>query len=188
MSSLPDLFNLIQHLDAQLTAATNGATAITQHPTSTPEKLTKYILVGIGNFHLAVAIDDMSEVGPLPTITFLPNLPAWIQGIVNIRSEIISVIDLPGFLGAGGDSGASGGNRFVVLRYKKRKVGIRLDRIVGTVGRFESDVKPLDTLARNQVNSSLFRYGFQVEKQFYYVLDVRSLLTAPRLVDYNRAG
>lgn len=187
MSSLPDLFNLIQHLDAQLTTATAGAASITQHPTSAPEKLTKYILVSTGNFHLAIAIDDMSEVGPLPTITFLPNLPSWIQGIVNIRSEIISVIDLPGFLGAG-NSGASDGSRFVVLRYKKRKVGIRLDRIIGTVGRFESDTKPLDAFARGQVNTSLFHYGFQGEKQFYYVLDVRSLLTAPRLVDYNRAG
>lgn len=185
MSSLPDLFNLIQHIDAQLTAATAGA-SIKQHPTSIPEKLTKYILVQTGNLHLAIAIEDMSEVGPLPTITFLPNLPAWIQGIVNIRSEIISVIDLPGFLGMN-DKGEGGGSRFVVLRHKKRKVGIRLDRIVGTVGRFQSDTQPLDAFAESRANTPLFHFGLLVEKQLYSLLDVGRLLTAPRLVDYNRA-
>lgn len=184
MSSLPDLFNLIQHIDAQLTAATAGA-SIKQHPPSVPEKLTKYILVQTGNLHLAIAIEDMSEVGPLPTITFLPNLPAWIQGIVNIRSEIISVIDLPGFLGMNDKGGA--GSRFVVLRHQKRKVGIRLDRIVGTVGRCQSETQPLDAFAESRANTPLFHFGLLVEKQLYSLLDVGRLLTAPRLVDYNRA-
>lgn len=184
MSSLPDLFNLIQHIDAQLAEAGSGSQSLDQRPKSIPEKLTKYILVSVGNLYLAIAIEDMSEVGPLPTITFLPNLPAWIQGIVNIRSEIISVIDLPVFIG-NDEKGGGNGTRFVVLRHKKRKVGFRLDRIIGTVGRFKSDTKPLD---KNRKNTSLFHYGLQVEKQFYYVLDVRKLLTAPRLVDYYRAG
>ena len=187
MSSLPDLFSLIQHIDAQLTEAIDGSASATQQTVAVPEKLTKFILVGVGNLHLAIAIDAMAEVGALPTITFLPNLPAWIQGIVNIRSEIISVIDLPGFLGASDKDGCVGG-RFVVLRHKKRKVGMRLDRIIGTVGRFKSDIKALDTVDKSKDKSAFFHAGLLVDKQFYYILEVSRLLTAPRLVDYNRAG
>ncbi|OGR17037.1 MAG: hypothetical protein A2X81_01605 [Desulfobacterales bacterium GWB2_56_26] len=186
MSSFPDLFNLIRHIDEQLTEAAADSAALMQTPKSIPEKLTKYILVGAGNLHLAIAIEDMAEVGPLPAITFLPNLPAWIQGIVNIRSEIISVVDLPVFLGLAETGGA--GSRFVVLHQRKLKVGIRLDSIIGTVGRFASDIKPLDAFDGNRLDKSLFHSGLLVEKRFYFILNVRKLLTAPRLVDYNRAG
>jgi purine-binding chemotaxis protein CheW len=135
---------------------------------------------------MAIAIEDLAEVGPLPAVTFLPNLPAWIQGIVNIRSEVISVIDLPVFLGLAQKRGSGG--RFVVLRHRKLKVGVRLDSIAGTVGRFASDIKPIDAFDGSRLDTSLFHSGLLVEKQFYLILNVRKLLTAPRLVDYNRAG
>lgn len=186
MASFPDLFKLIRHIDEQLAEASADTDALMLSPKSIPEKLTKYVLVGAGNFHLAVALEDLAEVGPLPTITFLPNLPPWIQGIVNIRSEIISVIDLPAFLGLTEKGGAGG--RFVVLRHRKLKIGVRLDSIVGTVGRFASDVKPLEAFDGARLDKSLFHSGLLVEKQFYFILNVRNLLTAPRLVDYNRAG
>lgn len=185
MASFPDLFNLIRHIDDQLETSTADS-AGERSPKSIPEKLTKFILVTAGSLRLAIAIEDMAEVGPLPTITFLPNLPGWIHGIVNIRSEIISVVDLPVFLGLGLKAG--GGNRFVVLRHGKLKVGVRLDGIVGTIGRFASDIKPLDAFDGDRMDKSLFHSGLLVEKQFYFILNVRKLLTAPRLVDYNRAG
>ncbi len=185
MASFPDLFTLIRHIDEHLAEASADIDAL-RSPQAIPEKLTKYILVVAGSLHMAIAIEDLAEVGPLPTITFLPNLPAWIQGIVNIRSEIISVIDLPVFLGLAEKGGAGG--RFVVLRHRKLKVGVRLDALVGTVGRFVSDIKPLDAFDDGRLDTSLFHSGLLVEKQFYFILNVRKLLTAERLVDYNRAG
>lgn len=186
MSSFPDLFNLIRHIDDQLAEASVDSAEQMQAPKTIPEKLTKYILVGAGSLSLAIAIEDMAEVGPLPAITFLPNLPAWIQGIVNIRSEIVSVIDLPAFLGLAAP--AETGSRLVVLHHQKLKVGIRLDSIVGTVARFASDIKPLDDFDGDRLDKTLFHSGLLVEKRFYTILNVRKLLTAPRLVDYNRAG
>ena len=98
MSSMLDLHNLIRNIDDQLVEVTDKAAIVEQQAAESREEMRRYILVGIGTLHLAIAIDDLSEVGPLPAITLLPNLPSWIQGIVNIRSEIVSVIDFGGFL------------------------------------------------------------------------------------------
>lgn len=187
MSSLPDLYTLIQNIDAELVDVLRSSSKADNRVVEEQEKLTKYILVATGPLSLAIAIDDLSEVGPLPQVTFLPNLPAWIQGIVNVRSEIISVVDLPGFLSLETE-GMSTGNRFVVLQHRKQKIGVRLDRIAGTVSRGPSDTAPLDIQLKNFKDKSLFSMGLQVEKTLYSILNVRRFLTAPRLIHFNRAA
>ena len=187
MSSVLDLQNLILNIDEQLTEVTDRAAIFERQAAAAREEMRRYILVGIGSLQLAIAIDNLSEVGPLPIITLLPNLPFWIQGIVNIRSEIVSVIDFAGFLNVAG-RGLCDGNRLVVLRHKKKKIGIRVDRIIGTVNKAVSEIKPVDLLDKNPVDTSLFTSGLFVGKNFYYTLNVPRFLTAPRLIDYNGKG
>jgi purine-binding chemotaxis protein CheW len=184
MSSAPDLYTLIQNIDAELLEVMRSSGPTQQRAIPEQEKLTKYILVATGSLHLAIAIDDLSEVGPLPAVTFLPNLPPWIQGIVNIRSEIISVIDFAGFLKLS-DQGVCAGNRFVVLQHRKQKIGVRLDRIIGTVGRAVTDTRPIDFFDNNTMDTSLFTAGLLVDKKLYYILNVRRFLVTPSLIHFN---
>lgn len=185
MSSSPDLNTLIQNIDTQLAEVMRNSVKVNL-PKSEQERLTKYILVGIDALHLAIAIDDLAEVGPLPAITFLPNLPLWIQGIVNIRSEIISVIDFARFLKMKNMLPCQG-SRFMVLQHKKQKVGIRLDNIIGTVSRTAAETKPLDSQDSNAMNRSFFAAGLINDNILYSIIDVRKLLTAPSLIDYYKA-
>ncbi len=184
MPSLPDLYTLIQDIDTELEKVmrTSGAENLQSIPAQ--EELTKYILVATGSLHVAIAVDGLAEVGPLPLLTFLPNLPRWIQGIVNVRSEIISVIDLAGFLNLSHQDACTG-NRFVVLQYRKQKVGVRLDTIVGTMSRGATETKPLEYFANTSMDISLFTAGLPVENTLYYILDVRKFLTTPRLLNYS---
>jgi purine-binding chemotaxis protein CheW len=185
MATFPDLYSLIQGIDGELDEALRRAPQTERRQVPEAEMPRKYILVTTGSLNLAIAIDDLAEVGPLPALTFLPNLPSWIQGIVNIRGEIVSVIDLTGFLGLPGAVKAEG-PRLVVVRHEKMKVGIRLDRIVGTVSRTASETSPLER-HRDDVRDALpFIAGISMEGSLYAILNVRSFLTAPRLIDFNR--
>lgn len=187
MSSAPELKKPIRPLDPHPAEVMEKEAMTARQPAADREEMNRYVLVEIGALHLAIAIDDLAEVGPLPTITALPNLPTWILGIVNIRSEIVSIIDFGGFLGITSRA-ICNGNRFAVLRHKKQKIGLRLDRIIGTVNKAVSEKKPLDPVDRNSVDAGLFTSGLLVGKKFYYILSVRKFLSASRLVDYNNTG
>lgn len=187
MSNQPELEVLISDIDRQLAAVSEDLPFVDVQAEAAKENITRYLLVNISGLQVALTIPDLSEVGPLPLVTFLPNLPEWIQGIVNIRSEIVSVVDLGLFLGMT-EKRVSAGKRFVVLRYKKRKVGIRIDTIVGTVNRPVSEEKPLESAGKGDVDTSLFAAGLLVDNKFYYILNVPKFLTAPRLINYNAAS
>ena len=47
----------------------------------------------VGWHEMALPVSAMQEIGDMPTITPLPHLPSWIRGIVQIRGEILSVVD-----------------------------------------------------------------------------------------------
>lgn len=54
---------------------------------------TLHISFVVGWYEMALPINAMQEIGDMPVVTPLPHLPPWIKGIVQIRGEILSVVD-----------------------------------------------------------------------------------------------
>ncbi len=42
---------------------------------------------------------NILEIQQLPPVTYLPNLPAWIPGVCNLRGNIVSIVDIKQLLG-----------------------------------------------------------------------------------------
>lgn len=183
MSSKGDLHNLIRGIDSRLASIEGTATEVRKTEVA-EEKAQRYLLIEIGDVQLAIGIESLVEVGTLPQVTYLPNLPSWIKGIVNIRSEIVSVIDFPGFLNL---PEATGGQKMVVVKYQERKIGLKTNVVYGSVARPDSALKSLELHGGATIDTSLFRAGLVEGDRLHYVLDVRRLLTAPRLLEYNRS-
>lgn len=71
------------------------------------------------------------EVYPLKEFTLLPGLPAFVLGIVNIRGQIVSVIDLKKFFNLP-EKGIGELNKVIIIRNEKMEFGILADTIDGT--------------------------------------------------------
>lgn len=183
MTKFPDLTELIHGINSNLEGIVDSAEN-SAFGSAAPEPTAKYVLVNIGSRNLAIAIDNLSEVGSIPKITGLPNLPQWIKGIMNIRSEIISLIDFSGFLGED-QSHNRRDAKLVVLRSDKMKVGMGVDAIVGTVTSNVSDVKKSDLAGESAIGRVIFAEQLPVDKEVYFILNVEKMLAHPRLVNFS---
>ncbi|MFT5697787.1 MAG: chemotaxis signal transduction protein [Desulforhopalus sp.] len=182
MTNFPHLKDLIHGIDSQIEAVEDFVESSSFG--SAPEPMAKYILVTIGSRSLAIAIDSLAEVGAVPKITFLPNLPDWILGIMNIRSEIVSMVDFTSFLKEE-QLRVRGEKKLVVLRNGKMKVGIGVDSIVATVTKKMSEIQASSGSTESPLGKDLFLESFLVDGFSYSILDVQKFLTHPRLVDYS---
>ncbi|MGE5396243.1 MAG: chemotaxis protein CheW [Chitinophagales bacterium] len=55
----------------------------------------QYVVFSLGEEEFGIAIDFAQEIIRVPEqITHMPNMPSFIEGIVNLRGKIIPVIDL----------------------------------------------------------------------------------------------
>jgi len=91
--------------------------------------------VGIGcqlaNERLLVARNEVREVMMMPaTLTRVPGAKEWVAGLANLRGQILTVVDLRAFLGAGTSQGARAG-RLLVVDNPDMSVGIIVDEVFG---------------------------------------------------------
>ena len=63
------------------------------------EKYTRYSVFSISGKLFGLEISTVREVLPPPKITFLPNVPAHVIGVYNLRGNIISIVDIQQILG-----------------------------------------------------------------------------------------
>jgi purine-binding chemotaxis protein CheW len=97
----------------------------------------------------ALAGADVRELLPYETVTFVPGSPDAIEGIINLRGEIESVLDLHRILGLAPSEPTPHG-RIVMAARDGVRSGIRVDSVVDVVSVAAGAVKrPLSTLDPN---------------------------------------
>jgi purine-binding chemotaxis protein CheW len=98
----------------------------------------------LGKEHFAINLFDVKEVVEYTTITKLPNVPEYVKGIIDLRGEITTIIDLKHRLNITDASQVTTeSSRIIVLDDKitGNKIGILVD-----------DVTSVSTFEGNQVD------------------------------------
>lgn len=80
----------------------------------------------VGRETYGVPITSLHEIVRVPEITPVPDAPAHMEGVINLRGKIVSVIDLRKRLGQK-DITASKRNRILVVEHSGRLCGLMVD-------------------------------------------------------------
>lgn len=112
--------------------------------------MVKIAVTIIGEEEFGIEIARVVEILKMQKVFQLPNLPDFLSGVINIRGEIIPVVDLRKRFGL---EGLKGKNRIVVIRFGMEKIGLFVD-----------DIKEIITLDPEDITTppSLFR-GLKTE-------------------------
>ena len=100
----------------------------------------------LGDEHFAVDLFEVREVVEYTRITHLPNTPSHIRGIIDLRGEITTIIDLKNLMHIQVEKKTDEAtSRIIVLddRITKSKIGIMVD-----------DVLSVSTFSRKDVDTS----------------------------------
>src|SRR5262249_13704682 len=93
------------------------------------EDLEEFVAFSLGETRCVVPIRNVIEIGRIPDAVGVPNAPAWLHGLGNLRGQVLSLIDLRAFLGIGRVRPATG--RMLVLRADDEEVqaGLLVDHV-----------------------------------------------------------
>jgi len=79
----------------------------------------------------ALELTHIREVYPLKELTPLPGTPDFVLGIINIRGQILSIIDIKRFFDLP-EKGLTNLNQVIILQSDEMEFGILADEILGT--------------------------------------------------------
>jgi purine-binding chemotaxis protein CheW len=131
--------------------------------------------------HYAVECMYVREVYPLKHLTPIPGTPDFVPGIVSVRGEIISVVDLKTFFELP-RKGLTDLTRVIILHYHSGAVdmefGILAEEVTGTLSLPLRDIQPpLPTLTGIRAD-----YLKGVAKNRLIVLDAVKLLSDKKMI------
>ncbi|MHB1291121.1 MAG: chemotaxis protein CheW [Sulfuricella sp.] len=131
----------------------------------------------------AVESEYVREVYPLEELTPLPCTPVFVLGIVNLRGEILPVIDIKKFFDLP-EKGLTDLNKVIVLELEDMAFGIVADAISGVRRIPRAGIQPsLPTLTGIRED-----YLLGVTAERVVILDAEKLLTDEKLIVQEQVG
>lgn len=137
-------------------------------------------------FHLAsetygLPSTFVREAYPLRDFTPLPGLPNFVLGIVNVRGQILSVVDLKKFFNLP-EKGLGQLNKLIILRDAHMEFAILADEILGARTLTASQIQPPPPTVSG-IGAAYLR---GVTAEHVIVLDVERLLHDDRIVVHQK--
>jgi purine-binding chemotaxis protein CheW len=143
--------------------------------------------IGIIEFTLAsetygIETKFIREVYPLKDFTILPGVPSFILGILNVRGQIISIIDLKKFSNLP-EKGIGELNKVIIIHSEHMEFGILADTIHGTRS------IAVDSLHESPVSANGIgaEYLKGITDDHIIILDVANILEDQKIIIHQEA-
>lgn len=108
-----------------------AALALRKDEETVRQEQREIIVFRVGPETYGIETAFVREVYPLKEFTALPGIPSFVLGIMNVRGQIVSIIDLRKFFGFP-EKGLGELNKVIILSSDRMEFGILADVVEGT--------------------------------------------------------
>ncbi len=115
-------------------------------------------------------VDTVSEIIPWRSATRLPGAPPWVDGLVNVRGSIVTVLDLGVRLGVASTARESAS--VLMAEHGGKRVGLAVDEVLDV----HDVTAEAEEAGADMVPDGPVRALLQLEEQVIVVLDIEALI------------
>lgn len=132
------------------------------------------VTFGLGSEEFGVDIMLVQEIIRIPPITRVPKAPSFVEGVINLRGNVIPVISLRKRFGMENaeDTDLS---RIIVLEVDSRVFGIRVDAVTEVMRLEEDAIEPPPSVAMG-VDSHYIRGVGKIGDRLLILLDLEHIM------------
>ena len=131
----------------------------------------------------AIPISQVKEIIRYNAATKLPNTPRYMDGIINLRGKVISVIDLAGKFELLVEKNAN--KQALIVEAAGQEVGLVVDTVTEVIRLEESAIEPANTIAHS---NDFIRSIGKVDKRLLIILDLNKLFSQEEMMVLKGAG
>jgi purine-binding chemotaxis protein CheW len=161
-----------------MTEATSNIAPVDEKK-STGEKL-RYIQFSLGDEDYAIPLLTVREVIPVPETTPIPNSPSYYCGIMNLRGQVISIVDLRKKLKLPELENESE-TAVVIVDLSGVHIGIIVDSINKVLTFDQEQMNELPEID-SQINSEYILGVYRQDTQLTVIIDVAKILDVQDIV------
>lgn len=146
----------------------------------------RYLQFGLGKENYAVFLLDVKEVIPVPQMTVLPNSPSYYNGIMNLRGQIISVLDLRKKLSIQPIKEKQE-EAVIIIEIDGIGIGLIVDSINKVLNVKSSEITEVPEIS-SQINSKYIQGIYQTETSLTVLLDLENVLNLKEIRNMQKSA
>jgi purine-binding chemotaxis protein CheW len=148
------------------------------------------VVFKLGQEEYGLPIDQIKEVVITPTITRMPQTPLFVQGVANIRGNVIALLDLENKFGLqrNNDSVHSGNQYTLVIESEEFKMGILVREVPNTLTISSGDIESSIFMGDQQSEQAYITGIVKLDKRLIIMIDIFKVINeqeAQQLVKKN---
>ena len=133
----------------------------------------EYATFYLGSMLCGIDIQIIREINRQVEITPVPHAPRWVRGVINLRGEVVTVLELTGIL-LQREAQQSTDSRNVIVRSRDESIGLLVDR-VGDIVRVSADALEHTPPNVEGIDSRFFLGVCAVGEDLIVVLDIAAI-------------
>ena len=150
---------------------------------ATNESQFQLVTFHLGDELYGVNIMDVKEIVKIQPVRFIPNAPYYVEGIINLRGEIIPIIALHKRFNIKSvpkteDDEIEGG--FIILNIDNSKIGIIIDKVARVVSVKAEEVKDPPQMLSG-IGTEYIEGVIREENGYLIMLNIRKVFNAKEL-------
>lgn len=150
-----------------------------------PTETSKYICFNLGVEKYAIPLLTVKEVIRVPELTPIPQTAPHFLGIMNLRGQVISVMDLRKKLTI--KESSSQETTVMILNFGKNQLGVMVDCVNYVVSISDADIAEKPTVSSN-VNTDYITGVYRKDSELILILDIAKALSVEELRQLGMAA
>jgi len=147
--------------------------------------MTRYLGFSLAKEEYAIELLSIREVIGLPPITSVPHVPAHFLGIMNLRGQVISVVDLRKRFGL--PTATTGETAVMILNFPELSIGVVVDSVNSVLNPEPDNLSPTPDL-QGSSTSKYITGVYRKNDHLVLLLDIASALDLSSANKSNNAA
>ncbi len=143
--------------------------------TASSTRETQIVGFKVGRETYGIPIMALHEIVRVPEITAVPDAPAHLEGVINLRGKIVSVVDLRKRFGKP-STALTRHSRILVVEHRGRLVGMIVDSASEVLKIAQDDIEPAPAMMKEGGLDCVTGLG-KFQKRLIILLDIDKVLT-----------
>ena len=131
----------------------------------------------LGKETFAVYVNQVREIGRVEEITHVPNMPEFIEGVMDLRGQITTVIDLRRRFGITEGQGRTERSRIIVAEIHENQMGIIVDSVQDVIRISPQVISPPPEVVSRTIDSRFLTGVCRLEHELIMLLDLNNLFS-----------
>ena len=151
-------------------------------------KETQLVIFRLREEEFGVEINSVLEISKTLEVTHLPQAPGFIEGVVNLRGQVIPVVDLARQFGLRPQAELPKTARIVVVEISQETLGLLVDEVPEVLRIPESEIEKPPEMFHNEEKQDYVKGVAKLGERLVIVLDLAKVLASSEGMTAQKPG